>query len=230
MHSKIRAVAFDLDNTLWEVGPVIARAEALLVQWLQQHCPRIPASVSVEEMREARARLALAEPHKAHDFTYLRIAALARHARDCGYEEGIAERAFEVFFAARNEVELHVDVRPALDRLRPRYRLATLTNGNADLARIGVAGLFDVSMSSRDVGVAKPHPHIFLELARRLQLAPQEILYVGDEPELDVSGPKAVGMPAVWMNRSRSPWPGHVAASPDLIVADCTELAAALGA
>ncbi len=228
MHSKIRAVAFDLDNTLWEVGPVIARAEVLLVEWLEEHCPRIPQRVSLADMRAAREQLAAEEPHKAHDFTYLRIAALARHARDCGYDEEIAHRAFEVFFAARNAIEPFADVRPALERLRSRYRLASLTNGNADLHRIGIAAWFDVSLSSRDVGVAKPHSRIFQELAARLQLSPHEILYVGDEPDLDVTGPKAIGMKTAWMNRSGGAWPLQLAAA-DLAVADCAELADALG-
>ena len=228
MHSKIRAVAFDLDNTLWEVGPVIARAELLLVEWLEEHCPRIPQRVSLADMRAAREQLATEEPHKAHDFTYLRIAALARHARDCGYDEDIAHRAFEVFFAARNAIEPFADVRPALERLRSRYRLASLTNGNADLHRIGIAAWFDLSLSSRDVGVAKPHSRIFQELAARLQLPPQEILYVGDEPDLDVAGPKAVGMKTAWMNRSGGAWPVQLVAA-DLAVADCAELADALG-
>ena len=228
MHSKIRAVAFDLDNTLWEVGPVIARAELLLVEWLEKHCPRIPQRVSLADMRAAREQLAAEEPHKAHDFTYLRIASLARHARDCGYDEDIAHRAFEVFFAARNAIEPFADVRPALERLRSRYRLASLTNGNADLHRIGIAAWFDLSLSSRDVGVAKPHSRIFQELATRLQLPPQEILYVGDEPDLDVAGPKAVGMKTAWMNRSGGVWPAQLVAA-DLAVADCAELADALG-
>jgi len=129
----IRAVAFDLDDTLWDVGPVIARAERCLHDWLREHCPRITAQVSIEEMRAARERLALDEPHNAHDFTYLRITALAAHARECGYEEVVAEHAFEVFFAARNELQPYPDVQPALERLRARYTLASLSNGNADL-------------------------------------------------------------------------------------------------
>src|ERR1700722_11789728 len=115
MLDKVRAVAFDLDNTLWDVAPVLERAEARLYEWLRQHCPRIPASVSVADMRAARELLAREEPHNAHDFTYLRVTALARHARECGYEEEVAHRAFDVFFAARNELDLFADVRPALE-------------------------------------------------------------------------------------------------------------------
>src|SRR6202012_1436291 len=148
MSDKVRAVAFDLDNTLWDIAPVIERAEARLHQWLLEHCPRIPEKVSLADMRAAREALGREEPHNAHDLTYLRVTALARHARECGYEEEVAQRAFDVFFAARNELDLFADVRPALTRLCPRYLLATLSNGNADIARVGLAEFFVLSLNA----------------------------------------------------------------------------------
>jgi putative hydrolase of the HAD superfamily len=227
MLQNIRAVAFDLDNTLWDVEPVIARAEIRLLDWLREHCPRIPERLSVEDMRVARQRLALQEPHRAHDFTYLRIAALAQHARECGYEEQIAEQAFEVFFAARNELDVFEDVRPGLERLRSRYPLATFSNGNADLGRIGLADLFVLSLNARDVGAAKPHVRGFECLAEALQFEPGEILYVGDDPLLDVNAARSAGMLTAWMNRRGYSWPAAIEAA-DLTVKDCVELAARL--
>ena len=221
---ELRAVAFDLDNTLWDVGPVIVRAEQRLQEWLREHCPRITERLSIEEMRAARERLARSEPHNAHDFTYLRITALAAHARECGYGEGVAERAFEVFFAARNELQPYADVQPALERLRARYTLASLSNGNADLERIGLARLFSISLNARQIGAAKPHPRCFEQLVRDLRLEPRNILYVGDDPFLDVAASRAAGLRTAWMNRSHAPWPVTLEPA-DFAVADCTQLA-----
>ena len=227
----LRAVAFDLDNTLWDVGPVIVRAERCLHDWLREHCPRITERVSIDEMRAARERLARDEPHNAHDFTYLRMTALAAHARECGYEEAMAERAFEVFFAARNELEPYADVQPALERLRTRYTLASLSNGNADLELIGLARLFSVSLNARQIGAAKPHPRCFQQLVSDLRLEPRNILYVGDDPFLDVEAARAAGLRTAWMDRSHAPWPPGLEPA-DLDVADCAQLAEllALGA
>ena len=105
MLADVRAIAFDLDNTLWDVEPVLARAEAQLAAWLAAHCPRIVASLTPEDMRRARFELAQREPHNAHDVTYLRLAALSAHARAHGYAPHLAEQAFAVFLAARNQVE-----------------------------------------------------------------------------------------------------------------------------
>ncbi len=228
MLNDVRAVAFDLDNTLWDVEPVLARAEARMLEWLHQHCPRIPEQVSLEDMRAARAELALEEPHNAHDVTYLRLTALERHARECGYREDIAARAFEVFLAARCEVEILADVRPGLARLKRAFTLASLSNGNADLARIGLESAFAVSLNARQIGARKPDRRCFERLASELKLAPRNIVYVGDDPWLDVAAARAAGCRSAWMNRRASPWPSDLAPA-DLSVRDCSELAARLG-
>lgn len=225
---KIRAVAFDLDNTLWDVDPVLVRAEGLWMTWLREYCPRIPERLTLEDMRAARMQLAQREPHNAHDMTYLRIASLAQHARECGYEESIAEAAFEIFFAARNEIEVFPDVRPGLHRLRTRYALATLSNGNADLQRIGLADLFELSLNAQSVGAAKPDRRCFERLVEGLGLAPEEVIYVGDDPLLDVEAARLAGLPSAWMNRTQHPWPAAVAPA-DINVADCLDLASRLG-
>jgi putative hydrolase of the HAD superfamily len=227
--SNVRAIAFDLDNTLWDVEPVLARAEARLFDWLKTHCPRITAQVSSEDMRRARAELARREPNRAHDFTYLRTTALAGHAREHGYDEQIAERAFAVFLAARCEVEVFADVAPGLGRLRRRYGLASLSNGNADLGRIGLDHLFALSLNARQVGAAKPDPRCFERLAQDLRVAPEQLLYVGDDPELDVEAARAAGLKTAWMNRRAHAWPSQFAPA-DLIITSCTELADALQA
>ena len=55
--------------------------------------------------------------------------------RGVGYERDMAHEAFAVWHAARNQVEPFAEVIPALEKLKARFRLATLSNGNADLAR-----------------------------------------------------------------------------------------------
>jgi putative hydrolase of the HAD superfamily len=118
---------------------------------------------------------------------------------------------------------------PALDRLRERFRLATLSNGNADLELIGLAHHFEVRLHAAEIGCAKPDPRSYARLAELLTLRPAEILFVGDEPQSDVVGPRAAGMQTAWVNRGRLEWPDALPA-PDARIADLTELAALLGA
>lgn len=221
--SNIRAVAFDLDNTLWDVEPVIARAEAELMEWMRRHCPRIPERHSVESLRLARAQLATEEPHQAHDLGYLRRTVLARVALECGYPESLADEAYEVFHAARCRLELYADVQPALVRMRSRYALATLTNGSADLTRIGISEYFVASLTPREVGAAKPHALAFERLVEALGLKPEQVLYVGDDPHCDVHGARSAGLRTAWMNRRDLEWPADMPRA-DIIVRDCAEL------
>ena len=225
----VRAIAFDLDNTLWDVEPVLARAEARLHAWLAEHAPRMAERLTGAEMRTAREELARREPHNAHDVGYLRLTALAVHAREHGYGEPVAQGAFAAFLAARNEVELFPDVLPSLARLKSRYLLGSLSNGNADLAVIGLDHVFAVSLNARQIGAAKPERRCFEELSGALGCAPPEVLYVGDEPLLDVAAARAAGLGTVWMNRGGTrTWPAGLA-PPDLSVTDCAELASRLG-
>jgi 2-haloalkanoic acid dehalogenase type II len=229
MHDKLRAIAFDLDNTLWDVEPVIVRAEQRWFEWLRENCPRIAERLSIDDLRTSRQVLAAQEPHHAHDFSYLRIASLARHAREHGYGEEVAQRAFEIFIIARSQLDLFADVRPALARLRRRYALASLSNGNADLQLIGLADVFSVSLNARGIGAAKPDRRCFDQLVECLGLRASQVLYVGDDPLLDVEAARGAGLQTAWMNRTATAWPAALGAA-DLTVVDCIELADQLDA
>lgn len=204
---EVVAVCLDLDDTLWAVGPAIERAEQALVAWLEQHCPRVTGMHDLDSMRRLRSRVAEEYPQMRHDLTFLRRQALLRHAREAGYPEEVADRAFEVFYAARNQVEPFPDVVPALARLQRRYRLTSLSNGNADLAVIGLGHYFEVSVAARDAGAAKPDPKIFQALLARTGLAAAQVVYVGDDPHADVEGARRAGLHAVWVDRFGRAWP-----------------------
>ena len=205
------ALAFDLDNTLWDIGPVMARAEQALHDWLATHYPRITDLHSIDAMRERRFALAERRPDLAHDFTALRKLSLHEHAAEAGYPAALVEHAFEEFYAHRNSVELYSDVLPELERLGGKFRLLALTNGNADLKRIGIAHHFELIVTARSVGWAKPDARIFASLLAGAGLAAGDVLYIGDEPVADVEGPRGAGIEAVWINRTGAEWPQELA-------------------
>jgi putative hydrolase of the HAD superfamily len=223
----VRAICFDLDNTLWDVVPVLERAERILAEWLRLRYPRIPQRYDAAAMLEARAALLRDNPHRAHDFTWLRRETLAGLAEAAGYERDIAHEAFATWHAARNQCEPYAEVVPALERLRPRFRLATLSNGNADLGTIGIAHHFEVSLHAAALGCAKPDARAYEALAHALTLEPAEILFVGDEPQADVTGPRNAGMQTVWVNRGAIAWPAELV-PPDHVIADLDGLVALL--
>jgi putative hydrolase of the HAD superfamily len=228
MH-RITAVCFDLDNTLWEVWPVIVRAEQLMYAFLADRFPRVVARYSVEALRLERDRIALNEPAMAYDFTYLRLASLRHCAQAVGYEPVIADEVMEVFLRARNDVTLYRDVRPALDALRGSYRLFTLTNGNADLRAIGLDHYFESCYSAREIGALKPDAAAFKHVLETTGLRGEQMLYVGDDPIADVHGSRSSGLQPLWVNRTGAQWPAELGVRP-LEVSDLGELPRLLSA
>jgi len=197
----IRAITFDLDDTLWPIAPVIARAERLMHRWLAENCPQVARSYSIESLQQMRMRLDVQRPELGHDFGLMRRTVLRQVMEPLGYDAEMIEAAYQVFYAARNQVELYPDVKPALARLSGRYRLAGLSNGNADLEHIGLGRFLRFSIHAFEVGYLKPHPKMFQAAAERLALPVNQILHVGDHLEHDVAGAQRAGMRAVWMNR-----------------------------
>jgi 2-haloalkanoic acid dehalogenase type II len=204
--SSIRAILFDLDDTLWDCGSVILRAEYALQRFLREHYPRVTERHSAESMRALRVQMAVEHPAMRHDFTWLRLESLRRHAREAGYPETMAQAAFDVFYRARNDVVLYQDVRPALERLVRRYRLFAISNGNASLQAIGLDHYFEATLTAREAGTLKPDPRIFRLLLERARIAPAEAAHVGDDQEADIEGARGAGVLPVWLNRAGTHW------------------------
>jgi putative hydrolase of the HAD superfamily len=219
----IAAITLDLDDTLWPIEPVIARAEERLDAWLKIHCPRAAAAYPIAAMRNLRERVAAENPHLSHDFTAQRCLSLRHALIPHGYGEAHVDAAFAEYYAARNEVDCYADVLPALERLAARYPLVSLSNGNADLRRIGLDRFFRFSVSARDCGVGKPAPAIFHAACAGLNLPAHAVLHVGDDAQLDVAGAHAAGLRSAWINRNGSAWAG--AAPPHISVRSLHELA-----
>lgn len=84
------------------------------------------------------------------------------------------------------------------------YRVAAISNSDgraeAMLSRLGLAHEFEFVVDSRDVGIEKPDPRIFLGACARLRLAPAACAYVGDVHAIDVLGARAAGLHPVLLD------------------------------
>ena len=223
----VQAVIFDLDDTLWEVGPVILRAEHAMLEFLARRYPRVLELDTLDSMRAVRARMALEHPAMRHDFTWLRLVSLRHHARVAGYPDTMAQEAFDVFYRARNEVTLYDDALPALEQLHGHFRLFAISNGNADLGAIGIGRFFEHTLAAREAGVLKPDPRIFALLLERAGVSPQHALHVGDDAVADVEGARRAGLTPVWVDRAGEGWSAPT--SPPLTVRSLAELVVLLG-
>jgi len=205
--ARIKAITLDLDDTLWPVWPTIERAEQALQQWLSEHAPATAQLCSNAQERMAiRQQVNQHYPEHAHDLSFLRREAIRESLRRAGNSTELAEPAFEVFFSYRHQVTLYEGVAEALQRLSSKYALIALSNGNADVFKTDAAAHFKAAVSAREVGVAKPDVRIFHAAALQAEVAPEEVLHVGDDMTADVFGALQAGMQAVWVNRDGQAW------------------------
>ena len=213
----IRAVTFDLDDTLWDVEPAIERAERDLRVWLDTNCPDMARRYDRAALFEVRTAIVEKAPHLRHDVSELRVQVLKTALLGTGYETREAERlaraGFEAFLSSRHAIEYYEHAVEVLRTLRRRYVIGALTNGNADVRRLDVGPLFHFAIQAGEVGSSKPEPAMFEEAMRRTRLRPSEIVHVGDHLENDVAGAKRLGWRTVWVNRARAPRPEGAAAA-----------------
>jgi HAD superfamily hydrolase (TIGR01549 family) len=203
----IRAVLFDLDGTLYRQTAIrMCMAIELLTLPLAGplRAPRRWRALS--EYRKAQERLRLAG----------RRGSLAREQVSAA-----ASAAGLPIAEVQSLVDEWLQTRP-LKYLR-WFRAAGLANllqfleasgiptgvlsdypAQSKLHALGLTGRFSPVLSSTDleVGVFKPNPGGFLRACKLWQLAPSEVLMVGDRPDVDAAGAAAAGMPCVIIGRS----------------------------
>lgn len=206
--SRIRAISLDLDDTLWPIWPTIARAEEVLHAWLAQNAPATAAlHAHGPALRAIRDEVAAQRTDLAHDLSALRRESIRLALTRAGDDPALAEPAFDLFFAERMRVQLFDDAADTLAFLAARYPVVAVSNGNADVHRVGIGQYFRGALSAREFGVGKPDARIFHAGAEAAGVPPEAVLHVGDDATLDAWGAVRAGLQAVWLNPQGHEWP-----------------------
>lgn len=225
---RICAITLDLDDTLWPIWPTIARAEGVLQQWLDANAPATAAlGRDKDTLRAVRNQMQTLRPDLAHDMSALRRESIRLLLQRAGDDPALAEPAFEAFFAERQRVDLFDDALPALEFLASRFPVVALSNGNADVHRVGLGAHFRASISAREFGVGKPDARIFHAGAAAAGVSADQVLHIGDDAHLDGVGALNAGMQLAWLNRTEQAW-AHAPLQPHLNVTDLLALCRAL--
>jgi putative hydrolase of the HAD superfamily len=223
--SRIKAISIDLDDTLWPIWPTIERAEKVLHDWMVEYAPMAAALFSSPSaLRDIRNHMAASRPDLKNDLSAVRRESIRLALYRAGENPLLADQAFEVFFAERQRVTLFDDVQPSLQFLSARFPLVSVSNGNADLERVGLGSYFRAAVSAREFGVGKPDPRIFHAAAGAVDLTTEHVLHVGDDATLDALGALNAGMQAAWVNRLDHLWPHEL--EPHVKLTNLTELCA----
>ncbi len=193
----IRGLLFDLDDTLFDRAAAFAAwADGL-------------ALLQLGRALEPAERMRLSEiDRRGHRSRH----AFATDARSLGL--AVDPEAFP--FELAEHVEPEPGVYEAVARLVRDRRIAIVTNGGPaqriKLQRAGLHALVPMVMVSGELDIAKPHPAIYERALRWSELAPAEVLVVGDHPDVDLAPAAALGMATAWRLRPGVVWPAALAA------------------
>ena len=233
-YGAVRAISFDLDDTLWDFRLAVLRAEEELKMWLAQAAPgTVCVLASVEALPRYREQVVLQRPDLVHSPQLVRLESIRQVLLDAGGEPNLAAEAYAVFYRARQCAAVFDDAVPALDWLFRRYRLVAVTNGNSDLQASPLRPYFCGVLTAAKLGYGKPDQRIFRAAADAAGVPLEAVLHVGDDITLDVQGALAAGMQAAWMVRTHLPRPAQTLSSTTqsaLRIGDLAELCDALEA
>ncbi|WP_105624795.1 5-amino-6-(5-phospho-D-ribitylamino)uracil phosphatase YigB [Cronobacter malonaticus] len=199
----IAVLTFDLDDTLYDNRPVIARTEQETLAFMQRYHPRLSAFTAAD-LHRARTALRQQEPEIYHDVTEWRRRAIEQVMLEAGLtaheaSEG-ANEAMLNFARWRSHIEVPEENLEALQQLAKKWPLVAITNGNAEPEQFGLGGLFQFVLRAGPHGRAKPYSDMYHLAAQKLGVAPEAILHVGDDLTTDVAGAIRSGVQACWIN------------------------------
>ena len=201
-YADIQAITLDLDDTLWPVLPTLIGAEKTLKAWLSDNTPATAELFARENVRtELRNQILSQYPDRAHDMSWLRAEMLRQAMQQAGDDPAHAEPAFDLFLAARQQVQFYDDVLHVLERWAKRYPLVAISNGNADIHRVGLGSLFQGAVSAHEIGCAKPDPRMFQAAFELTGATAQNTLHIGDDWHLDIQAARLMDMQTAWIKR-----------------------------
>jgi putative hydrolase of the HAD superfamily len=205
---EIRAVLFDLDNTLFDhAASARAGFDTFLRHLGTEHSDELTLLwLEIEQVNYDRflsKELSFHEQRRERLRQFLPLAGFAIPKTDTRLDELFAiylqnyEQAWTAF----------PDAVPALRSLRAGgMPVGVVTNGNhnqqtSKISRIGLDPLIDRIFSSELTNHAKPASEAFTEPCKSMKIAPAQTLYVGDNFRVDIEGARNAGLHAIHLNR-----------------------------
>ena len=204
----IRAVLFDLDDTLFDHR--YSSQSALATLYARYACLQQKSLAELNDLHkdllEHYHRELLAGRHTLDSARHERFRQLfACYGEQLAEEEtAAASECYRTVFMANRQ--LMAGAGQLLAYLRTRVRIGIVTNNMRDeqtakLAHLGITELIDELITSEEVGLAKPDPGIFVAALQRLHSTPAESVMVGDSWAADVLGATQLGIRTIWLNR-----------------------------
>lgn len=200
---QYKAIGFDLDDTFYDFQQVMRHSLKFALDKILEKVPRCGDFLTIEKMIKIRDQVARQMKGKTTNLEEVRFRAFKKTLEYCGVADEKFARALNRLYLNHRfeDVMLFDEVLPTLERLRQRYVLGIISNGNSYPRKLGLEKYFRFIILSQNVGVEKPDPRIFTLAIHEVKCIPNEFLYVGDSQGDDIVGAKRAGVHVAWVNR-----------------------------
>ena len=211
--STVKAITFDLDDTLYNNEPIIQQAEEALRLHIGKHHPRA-ATLNAKQWKRLKVDSIANNPLLASDMGKLRLTVLRMAlSEDFGLSvsdnephaelDAAVKRCFDCFYDARSNFTLADEVHNTLATLAQCMPLVAITNGNVNAKKVGIDKYFKHIYHASVKRRMKPARDMFDEASHALNLPPQHILHVGDNLQKDVYAAINAGFQSAWFACNR---------------------------
>lgn len=208
----LKAVLFDLDNTLYDFSTAHKLALRAMAEYGESRFD-VPARRFLLAYQQADKQLKEELPYVAA--CHNRVLISQRMLELLGLPSVVTPlELYETYWSTLlHSIKPREGVVELLSRLHhQRIRTGICTDMTAHIqhrkiAALGIAGYLDVMVSSEEAGVEKPNPKIFHDCLNKLHVRPNESLFIGDSFERDVCGAHAAGLIPFWLNTTNEPAP-----------------------
>jgi len=216
--TQIKAISFDLDDTLYSNKPVMQSIEKKMIAYFSQltilkhslnNCmPDHSKLLDVHFWSHFRRQAILKQPGLAHDVVQARLVSYQLGFKSLGLAENVAgqqaQAAVDYFIELRSDFTVPEQSTKLLANLSENYALIAISNGNVDTKVLGISQYFQHIyhagwQTNGSLLKQKPASDMFVLACQQLAIKPSQLLHVGDCGYADIQGALRAGCQAAWL-------------------------------
>jgi putative hydrolase of the HAD superfamily len=211
--STIKAISFDLDDTLYSNKPVMQAIEKKMIAYFSglaifTHLDNIqPQTLDIHFWYHFRRQALLTKPDLVHDVVQVRLVSYRLGFLSLGLTETAAtqqaQAALDYFIQLRSDFTVPEQSKKFLANLSKKYPLVAISNGNVDTKTLGISQYFKHIyhagwQADGTLLKQKPAVDMFNVVCKQLAIEPLQLLHVGDCGRADIQGALLAGCQTAW--------------------------------
>ena len=204
--SPIKAISFDLDDTLYSNAEIMQATTEKMHGYFSQSLADVANKESFDEnfWYEFRVKALIHTPELSHDVGELRRQSYFLGLKSLGFSTNVAmekaQHALHYFIEQRSDFSVPKPIHQFLSQLKEHWPLIAISNGNVDTDRIGLSSYFEAIYQAGNGIKQKPHGDMFYRTCQQFDLQPKQLLHVGDCGENDIFGAMRFGCQTAWVS------------------------------